>query len=202
MTPAGSLTTLYDFCSLANCSDGESPNGGPHSGDGWKSLRVDSEWRSGHRRLWHRMWNLYEITTPGKLTTLHSFCTKSNCTDGVGPAGNLVRATNGIFYGITVNGGNTVCNFGCGTVFSLSTGLGPFIQTVGPSGPVGAKVIILGNGLSGATSVRFNGTAATFTIVSNTEITTTVPASATTGTVEVTTPSRTLKSNVKFRVSS
>jgi hypothetical protein len=48
--------------------------------------------------------------------------------------------------------------------------------------------------------VKFNGTAATFTVVSDTEITTTVPAGTTTGIVQVTTPSRTLKSNVKFRV--
>lgn len=54
--------------------------------------------------------------------------------------------------------------------------------------------------LTGATSVTFNGTAATFTVVSSSEITATVPAGATTGEVKVTTPSRTLTSNVNFRV--
>ena len=28
ITPAGTLTTLYSFCALANCADGAQPNGG------------------------------------------------------------------------------------------------------------------------------------------------------------------------------
>jgi uncharacterized protein (TIGR03437 family) len=54
--------------------------------------------------------------------------------------------------------------------------------------------------LTGATSVTFNGTVAKFTVVSKSEIKTTVPTGATTGLVEVTTPKGTLKSNVVFRV--
>jgi uncharacterized protein (TIGR03437 family) len=61
-------------------------------------------------------------------------------------------------------------------------------------------VIILGNKLKSATAVTFNGTAATFSSISNSQMTATVPAGATTGTVEVTTPSGTLKSKVAFRV--
>jgi len=44
------------------------------------------------------------------------------------------------------------------------------------------------------------GAAATFTVVSSSEITTKVPAGATTGDVKVVTPSGTLSSNVSFRV--
>jgi uncharacterized protein (TIGR03437 family) len=66
---------------------------------------------------------------------------------------------------------------------------------------VGAAVKILGSDLIGATSVTFNGTAATFTVVSRYLITTTVPAGATTGTVQVVTPNGTLSSNLPFRVS-
>jgi uncharacterized protein (TIGR03437 family) len=65
---------------------------------------------------------------------------------------------------------------------------------------VGAAVNILGTNLTGATSVSFNGTAAKFTVVSSSEITTTVPAGATTGAVKVVTPSGTLASNVSFQV--
>jgi len=61
-------------------------------------------------------------------------------------------------------------------------------------------VIILGNGLTGSTSVTFNGTAATFTVVSNTQITATVPTGATTGTVSVTTPTGTLNSSPTFQI--
>ena len=61
-------------------------------------------------------------------------------------------------------------------------------------------VIVLGNQLKGTTSVAFNGTAASFTVISSTEIKTSVPTGATTGFVKVTTPKKTLKSNVVFRV--
>jgi len=74
------------------------------------------------------------------------------------------------------------------------------VETLTTSGKVGAAVEILGTDLTGATSVTFNGTAATFTVLSQTLITTTVPAGATTGTIQVVTPSATLLSNVPFRV--
>ncbi len=89
---------------------------------------------------------------------------------------------------------------GLGTVYSLSAGLGAFVETLPSSGKVGAKVIILGTSLTGATSVTFDGTAATFKVVSSSEITTTVPAGAKTGIVQVTTSAGTLSSNVVFVV--
>jgi uncharacterized repeat protein (TIGR03803 family) len=136
---------------------------------------------------------VFSITAGGALTTLHSF----DVTDGEDPDGALVQATNGIFYGVTYNGGAS--NYG--TIFSLSVGLHPFVKTLPTSGTVGAHVKILGNHLTGATSVTFNGTAATFTVVSKSEITTRVPTGATTGTVEVKIANDTLlKSNTKFRV--
>ena len=56
------------------------------------------------------------------------------------------------------------------------------------SGPVGTSLTLTGTNLSGATAVRFNGAAATFSVVSSTTITATVPAAATSGPVTVTTP--------------
>ena len=118
----------------------------------------------------------------------------------------LIQATNGAFYGTTEWGGVLPgCRYGivripCGTVFSLSVGLGPFVETQPTSGKVGAAVKILGTDLTGATSVTFNGTAAKLTVVSKSEIETTVPEGATTGKIKVTTPKGTLNSNVVFRV--
>jgi len=55
--------------------------------------------------------------------------------------------------------------------------------------------------LTGATSVAFIGTAATFTVNSaGTAISTTVPAGATDGPVHVVTPGGTLSNKVTFRV--
>ncbi len=139
---------------------------------------------------------VFRITPSGTLTTLYSFCSQSGCTDGAGPYAGLVQATNGDLYGTTWYGGAK----GDGTVFSLSVGLGPFVKTRPPFGKVGAAVKILGTNLTGATSVSFNGTAAKFTVVSRYLNTTTVPAGATSGKIQVVTPSRTLSSNVPFRV--
>ena len=74
------------------------------------------------------------------------------------------------------------------------------MKTLPQSGQVGAAIRILGTDLTGTTSVSFNGTLAAFNVVSPTEITTTVPAGATTGKIQVTTPGGTLSSNVPFRV--
>ena len=49
------------------------------------------------------------------------------------------------------------------------------------SGSIGTQVVISGSGLTGAASVTFNGTPATFTVDSDTQITATVPSSATSG---------------------
>jgi hypothetical protein len=114
----------------------------------------------------------------------------------------VVQATSGAIYGTPLARGinKPTCIGGCGTIFRLSAGLKPFIETVPAGGKVGATILILGNDLTGATSVSFNGTAATFTVEPATLISTTVPTGATTGTVEVVTPTGTLKSIVKFRV--
>jgi uncharacterized protein (TIGR03437 family) len=74
------------------------------------------------------------------------------------------------------------------------------VKTVPTSGLAGAEVLILGNDLTGATSVTFNGTPATFTVKSSTYITATVPAGATSGQVQVITPAATLTSNLPYVV--
>ncbi|MFM2156163.1 MAG: hypothetical protein RL516_912, partial [Bacteroidota bacterium] len=54
------------------------------------------------------------------------------------------------------------------------------------SGAVGSTVVISGSGFTSATGVSFNGTSATsFTVNSNSQITVTVPAGATTGAITV-----------------
>ncbi len=135
---------------------------------------------------------IFEITPAGDLTTLHNF----DGDDGSQPLGELVQGTDGSFYGTTINGGAN----GSGTIFSLSVGLGPFVEMLPAFGKVEASVTILGTNLTGATGVTFNGAQATFTVVSNSEISTAVPVGATIGTVQVSTPAGTLSSNVSFQV--
>ena len=138
---------------------------------------------------------IFEITTGGVFSSLYSLCLPSAC-NGYYPSSVLMQATDGTFLGTTYNGGSD----GDGEVFSYSKGLGPLVKTVPVAGAAGQSVIILGNNLTGSSSVTFNGTAAEFTVVSDTYITATVPPGATTGTVSVTTPTGVLKSNPAFQV--
>src|SRR5580658_2155921 len=135
---------------------------------------------------------LFKMTTAGVKTVQHNFAA------GQYPFGSLVKNSAGT-YGTTYYGGSSTD----GQLFSLSTVAGPSIETAPASGNVGTAVTILGinsANLTGATSVTFNGTPAAFTVVSSSEITTTVPVGATSGTVEVVTPSRTLSSDAPFQV--
>jgi uncharacterized repeat protein (TIGR03803 family) len=186
ITPGGTLTTLYNFCSETSCTDGAIPEGtliqatdgnlyGTTYGGG---TNLDG--------------TVFEFTTSGTLTTLHSF----DCSDGANPDSPLVQATSGTIYGTTR--GNIDC--GDGTAFAVANGMSPFVETLPTSGKVGANIIILGNNLTGTTAVTFNGMAATFTVLSATDLKVTVPTGATTGTVEVITPKATLSSNVPFTV--
>jgi uncharacterized repeat protein (TIGR03803 family) len=239
ITPSGTLTTLYNFCSLSACADGNEPLGAlvqasngafygtTYEGGANNYGTVFKITPSGSLTTLHSFdltdganpysglvqatdgnlygttntsstgyGTLFKITPTGTLTTLYNFCSLSDCPDGSNPYGGLAQDTNGKLYGTTSAGGIDRE----GTVFSLSVGLHPFVETQPASGTVGAAVKILGTNLTGATSVTFNGTASTFTVVSSSEITTTVPTGATTGKVKVVTSGRTLSSNVNFRV--
>lgn len=68
-----------------------------------------------------------------------------------------------------------------GTIFHFSAGLAAFVESNPGFGSVGQKIGILGNNLTGTTSVTFNGIAATFKVESDSFIMATVPNGATTG---------------------
>jgi hypothetical protein len=69
-----------------------------------------------------------------------------------------------------------------------------------PSGAVGTVVTITGTGLAQTTKVTFNKVSATFTVNSDTQITATVPATATTGKIALTTKGGTASSTTNFTV--
>jgi uncharacterized repeat protein (TIGR03803 family) len=249
ITPSGEMTTLYNFCSQANCTDGQFPVGLIQATDG-NFYGVALEGGT------NNYGTVFKLSPSGALTTLYNFCsestTKTKCTDGATPteliqgsdtnlygitrAGGaidgsgtvfkmtrsgklaklytfcmrplhrgcpdgespnvLIQDTDGNFYGTTYEGGAV----GAGTVFSLSTGLGPFVAPQTYAGTVGSVVNILGNNLTGASSVTFNGLEASFTVVSDSEIAATVPTGATTGIIKVIDPGGTLESDKKFMV--
>lgn len=195
------FNTLYNFCTLPNCADGDAPYNSPliqgtngylygiTFAGGNNALNCDYPGEAG-------CGTIFEITPGGTPTTLHDFNSADVSSPFYSYNGGLVQATNGTFYGPTASGGAN----GNGTVFSLSVGLGPFVETVSKIGKVGEDILILGTDLTGATAVNFNGTPALFTVDSKTLISATVPAGSTTGFVTVTTSTGTLKSNAKFQV--
>ncbi|MGH7777443.1 MAG: IPT/TIG domain-containing protein [Candidatus Dormibacterales bacterium] len=69
------------------------------------------------------------------------------------------------------------------------------------SGPVGTTVVITGSGFTGTTAVSFNGTPQTvYSVDSDTQISTSVPTGATTGTISVTAPGGKATSSTAFTV--
>lgn len=186
ITPAGAYSTIYSFCSLQFCTDGDLPRGGLVQATNGILYGTTSTGGT-------LTGTVFSISAAGTLHTIHNF---TGFAHGSMPEGSLLQATDGNLYGVT-NGGGVG---GDGAIFRVLTGLTPFVQAVPLAGTGSAQVLILGNNLSTATAVSFNGTAASFTVVSDTEIATTVPSGATTGNVTVTTSSATLDSNVAFRV--
>jgi hypothetical protein len=85
---------------------------------------------------------------------------------------------------------------GCAT-----TATAPTVSSFTPtSGSPGTSVTVNGSGFTGATSVTFNGTAASFTAGSDAQLTATVPAGATSGSIAVTTAAGTGTSSGSFTV--
>ena len=119
MTPEGTLTTLYSFCTQTDCVDGSQPTAGLFEANngtfyGTTILGGASSNCPGG------CGTVFKITAEGTLSTVHSF----DLTDGAEPSVGLVQAANGSFYGTTSEGGaSDVCDFvnvGCGTVFKMN----------------------------------------------------------------------------------
>ncbi|MFZ0773825.1 MAG: choice-of-anchor tandem repeat GloVer-containing protein [Candidatus Sulfotelmatobacter sp.] len=190
LTPSGNVRPVYGF----SAAEGEGPDD-----EGPLLFATDGNiYGTTVEGGAHGFGTIFQFTLQGQLTTLYNFCTLPNCADGAYGAAGVIQGTNGVFYGTTVRGGPNNSEYG--VFYSLSMGLGPFIETQQPSARSGARVAILGNHLNGTTSVSFNGAAAAFNVVSSTEIVATVPAGATTGFVSATTPGGVLTSNREFTV--
>ncbi len=187
ITMGGTLTTLHSFDGM----DGETPYGvlvQATDGNFYGTTK-----NGGSANCGGDCGTIFQITPGGTLTTLHSF----DGTDGEYPFAGLVQDTNGAFYG-TTNGGGANND---GTVFSLSVGLGAFVELQSTSGKEGVKIGILGQGFSSSSVVAFGGTqGATIALTGTTFIKATVPAGALTGAVTVTTGTTTLTSSKTFRV--
>ena len=119
VTPSGTLTGLYSFCSLSKCSDGDAPYAWLVQGSDGNLYGTTPYGGTNNGGT------AFKITLSGTLTTLYSFCTQSKCSDGADVYAGLVLASDGNFYGTTAYGGaNDDCSAvnapGCGTVFKIT----------------------------------------------------------------------------------
>ena len=108
VTTAGQLTTLYSFCSQANCADGSYPGvglllgkDGNFYGTTWGGGKTDKG-------------IAFKITPQGNFTTLYSFCA---CATGYHSVGALIQGTDGNLYGTTQLAGGA----GYGAAFKMTT---------------------------------------------------------------------------------
>jgi uncharacterized repeat protein (TIGR03803 family) len=111
LSPAQFVTTLHSF----DGSDGSMPYGGlVQATDGnFYGTTAFGPTTTGYTGYG----TVFKVTPNGSLTTLHTF----NNSDGAEPYGALVQASDGNFYGTTVDGGGSQsCDRGCGTVFKIT----------------------------------------------------------------------------------
>ena len=108
VTPDGTLTTLYTFCSQANCTDGAEPFSGLVQAGG--NFYGTTYWGGANG-----VGTVFKVTPGGQLTTLYNFCSQPGCSDGSNPVAGLVQV-GGNFYGTTNDGGAN----GYGTVFEIT----------------------------------------------------------------------------------
>src|SRR5580700_4888431 len=114
ITPSGKVTTVYNFCSQANCADGGGPYGGlmlAANGNFYGATYGGGTTNLG---------TAFEFTPQAKLTTLYTFCSAKNgsgdCLDGTSPLETFFQATNGNIYGLT----NISVDYSAGTIFQIT----------------------------------------------------------------------------------
>jgi uncharacterized repeat protein (TIGR03803 family) len=197
ISTSGVFTKLYDFTQAAG-NVGYLPKAGViQASDG---NLYGTTWEGGPDDAG----TIYQMTLSGVATIAANF--DANSSTGYSPVGALVQGSDGKMYVTAPSGGgvnsNGVPDQGTIDVFNASLpvpkpGILGFVPS---SGKVGTKVTIGLGPFIGATSVKFNGTSATFKVPGSEFITTTVPAGATSGSISVTSPGGTTTSKEKFTV--
>lgn len=126
LSPNGNGTwteaTLYDFCSLSGCDDGQEPDYGPLVRDAEGNIFGTTYFGGTSRNCGGGQEGcgvVFELDSSGQETVLYSFTGGS---DGAYPAPGLATDRLGNLYGVAEYAGDAGCNApnGCGTVFKLT----------------------------------------------------------------------------------
>jgi uncharacterized protein (TIGR03437 family) len=116
LTFGGALTTLYSFCQATACPDGNTPEGALIQGKDGNFYGVANS-----NGMFNQAGTVFQLTPSGQLTTLHQFCSQTECADGSNPAGALLQTSDGTLYGATSSDGPN----SFGTIFSLKPPAAP-----------------------------------------------------------------------------
>jgi uncharacterized repeat protein (TIGR03803 family) len=190
VTPAGAMKTLYEFP--------QKQLGIPETllqaSDGMLYGTARGEYAAG----FHGYSSVFRLDpSSGAFQTIFSFKDQAlgecEC--------RMVQGSDGKLYGASEAGGT----YDLGTIWVLDAGLPPPLPHVGSTfpqtGKVGQKVLLWGTNLLGASSVSFNGTAAShFSVASSQGVWAWVREGATTGPVTVTTPNGSFTTTGSFTV--
>lgn len=111
ITPSGQFITLYNFCSLPSCADGQNPYGGVVQGPDGNLYGTTNLGGANYGGT------VFQLTLEGTLNTLYSFCSQAGCADGQFPEDGITIGADGNYYGTTYTGGA----YSLGTLFQLTT---------------------------------------------------------------------------------
>lgn len=119
MTPAGQVTNLYSF---TGSRDGFSPAGQLVLGDDGNFYGVTRFYHVSKSLFYG---TIFKVTPGGTLTTLYGLNGFVTYTDGAVPDASLLHASDGNFYGVTLQGNyldvnGTIYNNSYGTVFRIT----------------------------------------------------------------------------------
>jgi len=106
---AGHETVLYNFCSAANCTDGQHPAAGliqDAAGNIYgTTLAGGANYGTTGVNGFRGGGTVFRVDNAGHETVLYNFCSASNCTDGFNPYAGLIQDAAGNLYGTTFQGG-------------------------------------------------------------------------------------------------
>jgi len=113
---AATLTTLYSFCGLSACADGQTPLGPPVQD---ASGNIFGTTNNGGNIYTNDTGVVYELSPNGQggwnFKVIHQFCQEANCADGAYAQSGLIIDTQGNLYGTTASG----TAFGKGVAYEL-----------------------------------------------------------------------------------
>lgn len=120
LTPDGTETVLYGFCSRRKCADGSTPQASlirDKKGNLYGTTTTGGAYCEGDGG--GGCGTVFELASDGTETVLHSFTGRR---DGDTPAGSLIMDKGGNLYSTTFYGNSRTaqCQIGCGTVFRLA----------------------------------------------------------------------------------